>query len=314
MTSLFDIQVNGYAGVDFQQPDLATGDVRRAMEVLRQCQTYRILVTLITDRIEALIEKLEQWERLRADDALIAETVAGYHIEGPCLSPLEGYCGAHPFEFMKDPDPRDWDRLQKAAAGNIRMVTLAPERSGSAELIAHLAGQGIVVALGHTAAKDGDIDRAIAAGARLATHLGNGVPSQLHRHDNVTQRLLAREELIASFIPDGIHLPPPVLKNFVRAKSPDGFIFTTDCMAAAAAGPGSYRLGQLSLEVGPDRVVRLPGSQQFAGSSLTPLEGVRNVTDWVGLDRESAWAAFSVIPAALCGISLPPLDKVHDET
>src|SRR5690606_19381238 len=103
----------------------------------------------------------------------------------------------------------------------------------SDEFTAELARQNVAVSLGHTDASDSEIDRVIAAGARLCTHLGNGCPGEMHRHNNITQRLLARDELIACFIPDGIHVPPHALKNFFRAKPPGKTILTTDCMAAA---------------------------------------------------------------------------------
>lgn len=307
MTSLFDIQVNGFAGVDFQRNDLKLAEARLAIDSLRQCQTHRILVTLISDRIEALLKKLEAWEVLRSQDPVIRSTVAGYHIEGPYLSELEGYRGAHPPECMKDPDLREWALLSEAAGGNIRMVTLAPERKGSAEFIAHLRKDGVVVALGHSNANELEIDRAIDAGAQLATHLGNGLPSLLHRHGNVIQYLLARDELIAAFIPDGIHLPPAVLKNFVRCKGTGNVIFTTDAMAAAGAKPGLYSLGEHRLSVSEDRVVRQPGADNFAGSALTPTEGIRNANNWTDLDKATVRAAWSTVPAELCGIELPQI-------
>lgn len=305
--SLFDIQVNGFAGVDFQRNDLQLSEARLAIDSLRQCQTHRILVTLISDRIEALLEKLKTWEILRSQDPIIRSTVAGYHIEGPYLSELDGYHGAHPPECMKDPDVREWALLSEAAGGNIRMLTLAPERRGSEGFIAHLRSEGVVVALGHTNADELEIDRAIIAGAQLATHLGNGVPSFLHRHRNVIQHLLARDELIAAFIPDGIHLPPTVLKNFVRCKGSGKVIFTTDAMAGAGAKPGLYTLGKHLLSVGEDHVVRQPGADNFAGSALTPNEGVQNANLWTDLDKATARAAWSTVPAELCGVQLPQI-------
>jgi N-acetylglucosamine-6-phosphate deacetylase len=127
----------------------------------------------------------------------------------------------------------------------------------------------------------------------------------MHRHDNVTQRLLARDELTAFFIPDGIHLPPFVLKNFVRAKPRGGAFFTTDCMAAAGAPPGRYPLAHHELEVGEDRVVRAPGAAGFAGSALSPDEGVSNIRRWVGLEEDEARRLFSTSIADAFGFILP---------
>ncbi len=307
MSSLFDIQVNGFAGVDFQQPDLSAAGLRCAVDGLAAHETLRFFVTLITDAMDALEKKLANLECSRAADPVVAEAVCGYHLEGPWLSAEPGYRGAHEPQFMRPPRLPDFERLQTAAGGNIRLVTLALELPGSAEFIRELVAQGVAVSIGHSNASEEDIDAAIAAGARFCTHLGNGVPAQMHRHDNVMQRLLARDELTAFFIPDGIHVPPGVLKNFFRAKPPGKALFTTDCMAAAGAPNGRYRLAHHELEVGDDRVVRMPGSPQFAGSALTPDEGVANIERWLGLSKEQARALFSTTVAEAFGIELPKL-------
>jgi len=306
-TSLFDIQVNGFAGVDFQQPHLTAAELRRAVDGLAAHETHRFFATLITDNIDVLAEKFANLERIRRADATIASAICGYHLEGPWLSPEPGYRGAHDSRHMTKPDIRAFERLQMAADGNIRLVTLAPELPGSSEFIRMVVGMGVQVSLGHTNASEKDILAAIASGARLCTHLGNGVPAELHRHDNVIQRLLAHDELIAFFIPDGIHVPPTVLKNFFRAKPAGKALFTTDCMAAAGAPPGSYRLGDLTLEVGNDRIVRQPGKSNFAGSALCPDEGVQNICSWLALDKDQARQLFSTSIADLFSIKLPSI-------
>ncbi len=306
MTSLFDLQVNGFAGVDFQQPDLSAADLRRACEALRAHQTHRILLTLITDEIDALGQKFAAIEKLRAADPLIAETIPGYHLEGPWLSAEPGFCGAHPRERMCAPSLADYRRLQDSAGGNIRLITLAPEWPGSAEFIAEVRRENVVISLGHTDASDAEIDAAIAAGATLCTHLGNGVPQTMHRHDNVIQRLLARDELTACLIPDGIHLPRAVLRNFFRAKPPGRAIFTTDCMAAAGAPDGRYTIGHAEVE-SRDGVVRVPGQPNFAGSALTPDQGATKAAEWLGISRADARALFSTTVARHFGITLPSL-------
>ena len=304
--SLFDLQINGFAGVDFQGHALSLVDTRRAVEALRATQTQRILLTLITDDLDALARKFERIEQHRAADPLIGETICGYHLEGPFLSPEEGYRGAHPGECMRTPDLAAFRRLQEAAGGNIRLVTLAPEWPGSAEFIAEVVRQGVVVSLGHTNASEAQIDEAVRAGATMCTHVGNGTPVTLPRHDNIIQRLLARDELTACLIPDGVHLPPSALKNFFRAKPPGKVLLTTDAMAAAGAPPGRYRIGRLEVE-SRDGVVRAPGSANFAGSCLTPDRGVANAAQWLGISHSDARALFSSHVAAHFGIHLPAL-------
>lgn len=306
-SSLFDIQVNGFAGVDFQKPDLSSKELLRAVQALASHQTAHFFVTLITDGLDALAHKFRNLESLRAGNPEIHSAVCGYHLEGPWLSPEPGFRGAHSLRHLRNPDRNSFAALQTAAGGNIRLVTLAPELDGGMELIKYLSGSGVAVSIGHSNASDQQITSAIAAGARFCTHLGNGVPLQLHRHDNVVQRLLARDELTAFFIPDGVHLPPPVLKNFFRAK-PDGkALFTTDCMAAAGSPPGRYTLGELTVEMEADRIIYAPSSRQFAGSSLCPDEGVRHLEEWLGLDGEQARRLFSTAAADLFNVKLPEI-------
>ena len=306
-TSLFDLQVNGFAGVDFQSETVALGELRRAAESLRAHETHRILLTLISAEPEALCRQFERIERFRNADPVIAEIVCGYHLEGPFLSPLDGYRGAHPAGVQRAPDVALFDRMQSAANGFIRLVTLAPEWPGSAEFITAMAWRGTVVSLGHTDASEAQIDDAIRAGATLCTHLGNGVPQTLPRHDNIIQRLLARDELTACIIPDGVHIPPFALRNFFRAKPPGKVILTTDAMAAAAAPPGRYTRGAIEVE-SRDGAVREAGAAHLAGSCLTPDRGVSNAAAWLGISLSEARALFSTQAAALFSIQLPKLD------
>lgn len=302
VADLFDLQVNGFAGVDFQQPGLTTRELSRVVRALHAKQTSRILVTFITDDIDRLCTKLKQFEAFRKKNAAGAATFAGYHLEGPYLSQEPGFKGAHEARFMHDPSLAEFERLWDASGGNIRLMTIAPELKGSPEFIRHLVSRGVRVAIGHSNADDRAIDEAIAAGLTLCTHLGNAVPQQVHRHDNIMQRLLARDELYAAFIADGIHLPPNVLKTFVRAKPRKRVLFTTDCMSAAASPPGRYQIAHMEVEVGADGVVRMPGEKRaFAGSSLTMDQAVRNVETMTGWTAAEARAACSTRVAKYLG-------------
>jgi N-acetylglucosamine-6-phosphate deacetylase len=301
----FDLQVNGFGGVDFQRsPSLS--DVRGACEQLLLCRMTRILATFITCDAAVLREKLRRFEDYRRQDALIRNTIVGYHLEGPYLNSEPGYRGAHRGDLMKDPDWDEFQRNQEAADGRIRLVTLAPERKSAAEFIREATRSGVRISLGHTNASSAEIDEAIDAGATLCTHLGNGCPAEIHRHDNIIQRLLARDELTACFIPDGIHLPPDVFKNFCRAKPEGRVILTTDAMAAAGAGPGRYTIGDMELEVFEDEVVRLPGALNFAGSALRLDEGVRRAQQWLNVSAETVGSMASSAPAVALGFDPQP--------
>ncbi len=304
---LFDFQVNGFGGVDFQRDNLTSTEFAHAVAALRQHGTSGIFATLITDEIDALCRRFAALEKLCATVPSAGDAILGYHLEGPWLSPTPGYRGAHPAGPMRAPTFADYERLQAAAHGRLRLITLAPEWPGSAEFIAAVTQQGVHVSLGHTNASEAEIDAAIRAGARFCTHLGNGCPLELPRHDNIVQRLLARDELTACFIPDGIHLPKGVLKNFVRAKPNGRVLFTTDAMAGAGAPPGRYTIGPHLITVGADGVARQPGEKNFAGSTLTPDVGVRHIADWLNLTPEAAYHLWSTAPAAAFGITLPAL-------
>lgn len=305
--ALFDLQVNGFAGVDFQNENLTAEQLTNALDALAAGGTRRILLTFITDDLDALERKFANVEAIRAKVPFAAEIVCGYHLEGPWLSPEDGYRGAHRGECMRAPDLAAFRRLQAAANGRIRLLTVAPEWPGSAEFIAEVASTGVVVSLGHTNANDEQIDAAIRAGAKMCTHLGNGCPVHLPRHDNIIQRLLSRDELIACLIPDGAHLPPFALRNLFRAKPPGKVLLTTDCMSAAGAPPGRYHIGRLEVE-SRDGFVRAPGSANLAGSCLVPADGVTNATRWLGVSVQEARAMFSSRVAEVFGINLPLIE------
>ena len=176
---------------------------------------------------------------------------------------------------------------------------------GSAECIAAITRAGVHVSLGHTNASNAQIDDAVRAGARFVTHLGNGTPLDLPRHDNVIQRLLARDDLVACLIPDGVHLPGFVLKNFFRAKPAGKVLFTTDAMAGAGAGAGRYRVGRLEIDVGSDGIARQPGGGGFAGSTLTPDEGVRRCAEYLGITAAESARLWSTAATEAFGVKLP---------
>ena len=300
---LFDIQVNGFGGVDFNSPDPRPADVLAATRALACHGVTRYLPTVITGPTEVMRRCLTTLADAVARYPEVRRAVPGFHVEGPYLSDREGARGAHDPQCMRPPDEAHFALLQEEAGGLIRHVTLAPELPGAAQFIRRRAAEGLVVALGHTTASPQEIEAAVAAGAQLSTHLGNGCEALLPRHVNPVTVQLGHDSLWASFIPDGHHLPPYLLKSFLRAKGIERSILTTDCMAAAGAPGGRYRLGRLELEVGADRVVRQPGQTNFAGSALTLDRGVANVAQWTGLALADALDMASLHPLRLFGLT-----------
>jgi N-acetylglucosamine-6-phosphate deacetylase len=295
----FDIQVNGFAGVDFNRPDLTTEELLRAMRAMWPTGVTQSLPTVVTAPVPNMCKTLRAIARAREQEPILRRAIPGIHLEGPFLAPDDGPRGAHPAASIRDPD---WDlfrQFQDAAGGHIRFVTIAPERPGAIGVIWQLRQAGIVVGIGHTDAKEADIDQAVAAGARISCHLGNGAHAMLPRHRNYIQKQLATDALAASLIADGHHLPPYVVKNMIRCKGPDRIVLVTDAMAAAAAPPGTYRLGEVLAEVGPDGYVRLPGTPYLAGSALTMERAVENTARFAGLALDDAVRLASRQPRSL---------------
>jgi N-acetylglucosamine-6-phosphate deacetylase len=309
-----DLQCNGFAGVDFTRPETTPEQVCEAVHAMWSTGCATVLPTVITasaDRLEGLVRTLVAARKM---DAEVRRSVPGFHLEGPFISAMDGARGAHPLEHVRPADLKLWRRLQKAAEGLIRLVTVAPEVPGALRLIASLRAEHVLVAIGHTMATREQIAAAADAGAVMSTHLGNGCPQMLHRHENPVLAQLGEDRLAASFIADHIHLPPDVLRTLVRAKSVERSVLVTDAMSAAGAPPGQYTIGDLVVEVGKDRVVRQPGSPNFAGSALTMNEAVANTVRSGALQLSEAWKAASEVPARLlrrfAGVSTRPAEAV----
>jgi N-acetylglucosamine-6-phosphate deacetylase len=293
--AFFDLQVNGFGGVDFNDSRLSAGQVEAALEKMHATGVTRCLPTLISSSLEDFCA------RAAIVAAMDHPAIAGLHMEGPYLSPLDGPRGAHPRAHVQPASLDDFRRRQEAAQGRIRLVTLAPEVPGALELIEHLTASGVRAAIGHTAASPEVIAAAVAAGATLATHLGNGCAATLPRHPNVIWELLAADAIYASLIVDGHHLPASTVKSFVRAKGPSRTILITDAMAAAASAPGAYTIGGVAAELDAHGRVSLPGTPYLAGSSLTMNRAVATAVSMTGLDLAAVLPMASTIPAAFLG-------------
>jgi N-acetylglucosamine-6-phosphate deacetylase len=292
----FDLQVNGFGGVDFNGRGLAADRVAQALDRMHATGVTGCLATLITSSFGDFAE------RARVISTLEHTAIAGIHMEGPYLSPEDGPRGAHPRAHVIPASVDDFKRRQDAASGRIRLVTLAPEVPGALALIEHLRSTGVQVALGHTNADSRTIADAVSAGASLATHLGNGCAAVLPRHPNVLWELLAADDLLASLIVDGHHLPPATVKSLVRAKTPARTVLITDGVAAAGSSPGRYTLGDVDVELAADGRVSLPGTPYLAGSSLTMDRAIGNTVRFSGLSIEQVLPMASTIPAAYLGI------------
>lgn len=296
-----DLQLNGYIGVDFNNTETTPSQILDATKALWKTGVTSYCPTIITgsgDHITGCIENL----MLAADQhPEVDEAIAGLHIEGPFISPEDGPRGAHPREHVRPPDWDEFKSWQKKADGLIRIVTLSPEWPEAIDFIGRAVDSGVIVAIGHTAATPAQIDAAVKAGARLSTHLGNGSHAKIDRHPNYIWEQLASDDLWASFIVDGHHLPPSVVKCFMRAKTADRSILVTDAIAAAGLPSGNYKLGDVAVEVTPERKVCLPGTPYLAGSVLEMHDAIANLVRFSDASLGDALRMASYNPAALLG-------------
>jgi len=291
MNGYVDLQVNGYAGIDFNTESLTGEQLHQACQALERDGVQGILATLITDDISALQRKIARIVQIREQDPLVHDMIWGLHIEGPFISPEPGYIGAHPACFARPADCGLMDQLLQAGDGLIRLVTLAPEMDPSCEVTQFLSRQNILVAAGHSNASRDQLSAAIDAGLNLFTHLGNGCPQSLPRHDNIIQRALSlSDRLWISVIADGAHLPFFVLENFLRQTGAEKIIVVTDAISAAGCGPGRFQLGDRWVNVGEDGVPRADDHSHLVGSGTTMPQMARNLTSQLRLPLETVEA------------------------
>ena len=285
----FDLQVNGYAGIDFNQNNLTAKDLHKSCKKLKEDRVNGILATIISADIADMSIRLQKIVSLREEDSIIKEIIKGIHIEGPFLSKEPGYSGAHSPEFILPANIDIMKYLLDAAHGLTRIVTLAPEVDKNKEVIKMLSRDGITVSAGHCDTSIKELKESIDAGLSMFTHFGNGCPQKLNRHDNIIQRALTfKQNLWYCFIADGIHIPIFVLKNYLEMVGMDKAIIVSDAMAGTAAAPGKYKLSNLLLEVGKDKIVREPGKQTFSGSAFQINEVYNNLINRINLSSADA--------------------------
>jgi N-acetylglucosamine-6-phosphate deacetylase len=291
-----DIQVNGFAGVDYCAPDSAAEEIGRSIRMLFSTGVTRFFPTVITGSRENMAGALRTLARAK-ETLPEGPAMEGFHVEGPHISPEDGPRGAHPQRQVRPPDIDEFRRWQEASNGNVRLVTVSPEWPGIGRYIERLVGEGVVVSIGHTKATPEQIQDAVKAGATLSTHLGNGAHSTLARHPNYIWEQLAEDRLAASFIIDGIHLGAAFLKVALRAKGIERSILITDAVMPAGCEPGPYMLGEVEVELHADGSVRLRGGTRLAGSALTMDRGVTTLMKLTGISLREAVTMATVNPA-----------------
>jgi N-acetylglucosamine-6-phosphate deacetylase len=302
--AFFDIQFNGRWGHSFSDPGITVDQAVRCILAQTALGSAHVCPTLITASFEATRHGVATITAACDAHPAVGRRVVGVHLEGPWISERDGYRGAHPLAAVRDPDWADFQAWQDASGGRIKLVTLAPERPGAIDMISRLVGLGVIVAIGHTAADEATLAAAVEAGARLSTHLGNGIEATLPRHPNPIWHQAADDRLMASLIADGHHLDRDTLKVLARAKGPERLVLVSDASPLAGLPPGHYP----PWEVDPSGKIVVAGTPYLAGSNEPLAVGLGNLMKRGGHSLVEALATVTTNPARLLGLPSPRLE------
>jgi N-acetylglucosamine-6-phosphate deacetylase len=302
---LIDNQVNGFAGVSFTfgGGELTVDGVKKATRALWETGVTTYLPTLTTNSNELLKNNFSVLA-LAIDDPELLGSIVGFHLEGPYISPVDGFRGAHPLKFVRKPDWEEFTELQKASGNHILEVSLAPETEGALDFIKKCRASGVLVGLAHHNASAEVVKEAVDLGAVIATHLGNGCANTINRHLNPLWPQLADDRLMISIIGDGFHLNPGEIRTFYKVKGPDKTIITSDVTSYASLPPGKFiNVEGDTIELTPDGAVRYPAQNVLAGSASPVKKGVANVMKVTGCTLEEAIRMASLNPAKLYNLN-----------
>lgn len=302
--SPLDLQVNGYAGTDFNREGLTAEALHHACKCLVEDGCDSILATFITDDIERMSERMSRLVALREKDSLARKVIAGIHIEGPFINPEKGYVGAHPPQHVKPATPEDAMQLLDAAGGLTKIVTLAPECDHKFHTTEFLTNNGVTVSAGHCNPSLDVLRASTENGLKMFTHVGNGCPMLMHRHDNIIHRALSlRDKLWLCFIPDGVHIEFFALSNYLRAAGLEKTIFVTDAISASRLGPGKFTLAGWDIVIGEDLVARSPDGSHFVGSTVTVPRILANGEKHLGLSKAELELLLDTNPRKAVGLA-----------
>lgn len=307
---LIDLQVNGIAGIDFNEMELTEHSIRQAINALLKKGVTGFFPTMITNEPQTVEKNLKIIHRACQIDPLINSCILGIHLEGPFISSFEGAKGAHPEKYIQKPSWKLVEKFQKASGGRIKLITLAPELEGAIELIKRCKEEGILTAIGHSSATYSDITNAVTSGATLSTHLGNAVPMMLHRHPNILWDQLVQEDLYTSLIADGFHLDPSFLKAVLKIKKEKAFLIS-DSTKFCGMEPGAYQspIGEEIILEENGRLSMKYGNGLLAGAAKSLLDGIEYLVKEKITDISEAWKMASTVPLYFVGLK-PTNDTV----
>lgn len=297
-----DLQLNGFKGVDFNSDDLSASSFRRACEAVQAEGGCRMLATIITDRLDRMQRRIARLAEIHEMEPLVAAVMAGIHVEGPFISSTPGYVGAHPAEHVLPATISAAEKLVAAGRGLVRVVTLAPECDDGHATTRWLSQRGIMVSAGHCDPSSETLAEAIEAGLSAFTHLGNGCPLQMHRHDNIIQRVLATDSLRwVMVIPDGVHLPPAMVRTIIRVVGIERVIAVSDATAAGGMGVGRFSLAGRDVIVDADGAAWAADRSHLVGSTASMARIREVLREAVGLSVSEIEQVTALNPARAIG-------------
>ncbi|MCK4345855.1 MAG: N-acetylglucosamine-6-phosphate deacetylase [Bacteroidales bacterium] len=297
---LIDVQINGYMGVDFAGQDLTLNGIRKATRELWKEGVTTFFPTLISNDHDALKKNFTILAQA-LDDPEIGTSIPGFHLEGPYISPVKGFRGAHLEKYIRRPDWQEFLEYQNAAKKGIKLITVAPEVAGAIPFIRQCVENVVVVSLGHHNGSAENIKKAIDAGASMSTHLGNGCANMINRHHNPLWPQLADDRLTPSIIADGYHLTKEELQSFYKVKGPGNIILVSDAFDLAGLPPGEYIRGERKVLLTPS-VVKFPAENVLAGAASPISKCVSNLIQFTQCSLKDAIQMASTNPAKLLGL------------
>jgi N-acetylglucosamine-6-phosphate deacetylase len=297
---LIDIQINGYNGIDFSDQELTAEDLKEIVKGLWKVGVTSFLPTITSHDHQHLMTSFKALSNALSDPKL-AMSIPGYHLEGPYISPVQGFRGAHPEAFIRPPDLEEFKQYQEASNDMIRLLTVAPEFAGVLPLIRHCRDHDIVISLGHHNGTADQINAAVDAGASFSTHLGNGCANMIHRHNNPLWPQLANDGLTAGLITDGFHLNREEVQTFYKVKGDDLIVIVSDAVDLAGMPLGEYERWGGTVVLTPD-VVKFPAENVLAGAASPISKCIGTMMDFSGCSLESAINMASRNPARLMGL------------
>jgi N-acetylglucosamine-6-phosphate deacetylase len=295
-----DVQVNGYAGISFTDEDLTLEGVRQATEGLWKEGVTTYIPTIITASGETIKQNLRILSAALSDEK-IAQSIPGFFLEGPYISPIDGFRGAHNAEFVRLPDWSEFQEFIEASSQHIIKTTVAPELEGSMAFIEECRKAGILVAIGHHNGNADQIHEAAKRGATISTHLGNGCANMIHRHNNPLWAQMADDRLTPTIIADGFHLNPDELSVFYKVKGPNNLMLISDITKLAGLPPGEYDWNGKMVLLTPEGKLRLPEQDVLAGASFSIRKGIGNMMKSTGCSLEEAMQMASGNQARMFG-------------